>query len=112
MVTLRAVDPFEHEAHFSSGAQPKFSIHDPAFKKDPQLKRLRTPLLVSYAAFGIAMMFGVVGFFVVITGDAGIAGSSKTIVASLIGAFVLGSVVSSLVLSIMVRRGLNRFYSS
>ena len=65
------MDPFEHEAHGVSTTKPKFSIHDRAFTEDPQLARLRTPLLVSYGAFGVAMMFGVLGSMAVAMGDAG-----------------------------------------
>ena len=106
------MDPFDHEAHPTSGTRPKFSIHDPAFTEDARLGRLRTPLLISFGAFGVAMTFGVMGFFAVAMGDAALAGGTRLVAMFLIGAFVLGSIVSSLVLSITVHRGLNRFYGS
>lgn len=106
------MDPFEHDAHGVSGAKPKFSIHDPAFKKDPKLARLRTPFLVSSGAFGLSMVVGVMAFFAVAMGDAGLTGAPRIVAMVLIGGFVLASVVSFLALSIAARRGLDRFYGS
>lgn len=106
------MDPFEHDAHGVSPSKPKFSVHDPAFTKDPKLARLRTPLLVSFGAFGLAMVFGVMGFFAVAMGDTALTGTARVLAMVLIGGFVVGSVVSSLVLSILVRRELDRFYGS